>query len=373
MLRTETITNATARTSGHPQQPLEIWARHFRPRRQAGAHGGGRAPEGLTTTNHGDGMMEKQSAVASATGRQAAATSTLEVNGTSLAYIDQGQGYPVVLIHSSGASHRQWRDLINRLSDRYRVLAPDLHGHGDSPLPVRGDEFNQADDLAFVQALAVLAGEPFHLVGHSYGGAVALQAALALENHLLSLTLVEPAAFHLLRLQGETEPWEEISSVAKRHIELVRQGELERCADEFMAYWIGAESWAALPADRRSAISRTMPSIAAVFPNLFQESTGLADYEHLNVPTLLMRATETTRAASRVVDLLLDILPDRELVEIQGAGHMAPVTHSGAVNDAIEAHLDYRTIMASRRDSVLPGSHPITGMLGLDSLGQAFF
>ncbi len=120
MRRIETISYATARTAGQPQLPLEIRGRHFCPRRPEGAHAaaagngtgtsgnaGGRAPEALTTTNRGGGTMERQRAVASATDRQAGATRTLEVNGTSLAYMEQGQGYPVVLIHSSGVSHRQ--------------------------------------------------------------------------------------------------------------------------------------------------------------------------------------------------------------------------------------------------------------------------
>lgn len=57
------------------------------------------------------------------------------------------------------------------------------------------------------------------------------------------------------------------------------------------------------------------------------------------VPTLLVRGAATTLAARMVVELLRDALPQASLVEIEGAGHMAPLTHASEVNAAIEQHL----------------------------------
>ena len=82
-------------------------------------------------------------------------------------------------------------------------------------------------------------------------------------------------------------------------------------------------------------------------------------YAGVAVPTLLMRATETTLAASRVVDLLHSTLPNHELVEIGGAGHMSPVTHPEPVNDAIEAHLDRQTVNALMRFGAIAGARPL--------------
>src|SRR5262245_10636432 len=124
---------------------------------------------------------------------------TIDINGARVAYTAAGAGETVLLLHSSAASGGQWRSLAQRLQTRYRVIAPDLHGYGQSdqaPLPA---EPGLADAAALVEAvLAREAAGRIHLVGHSYGGAVALRFAADRAERLLSLTLIEPVSFHLL-------------------------------------------------------------------------------------------------------------------------------------------------------------------------------
>ena len=92
-------------------------------------------------------------------------------------YADDGRGQPVVLVHSSVSGNRQWRALTEALRDRYRVLALNLFGYGETtPWP------GKAPQSLYAQAQLVLAlGEgleaPLHLVGHSFGGSVALKVA----------------------------------------------------------------------------------------------------------------------------------------------------------------------------------------------------
>ncbi len=63
----------------------------------------------------------------------------IEVSGSGVEYIDQGSGEPAVLLHCSASSSGQWRGLIDRLSRRFRVIAPDLYGYGrTAPWPERG-------------------------------------------------------------------------------------------------------------------------------------------------------------------------------------------------------------------------------------------
>ena len=106
---------------------------------------------------------------------------------------------PVVLIHCSGSSGAQWRALAASLSDRYHVLAPDLIGYGGSAPWASRAEFCLAQEAALIRSLIGRLQRPVHLVGHSYGGAVALHIARTRPELLRSLTLVEPSAFHLLR------------------------------------------------------------------------------------------------------------------------------------------------------------------------------
>jgi pimeloyl-ACP methyl ester carboxylesterase len=262
---------------------------------------------------------------------------TLHFRGLTVACDDVGRGAPVLAVHGSAASSRLWAPLAAALGGRRRVVAPDLLGYGRStPWAVaRG----RATDLDVVLELARALGEPVHLVGHSYGGAVALRAAAELGPQVASLALVEPVAFHLLRLEGDPA-WREIEAVAARHIALVEAGDLEACADAFMGYWIGRAGWAAATAAMRARVVAAMPKVAEEWREALAESRGLAPYARVHAPALLVRGGRTTTAASRVVDLLARTLPGCAVAEIPDAGHMSPLTHAADVVRIIGAHVD---------------------------------
>jgi pimeloyl-ACP methyl ester carboxylesterase len=106
-----------------------------------------------------------------------------------------------------------------------------------------------------------------------------------------------------------------------------------------MGYWTGTDAWAAMPAENRARIVATMPKIAAEFRALFRNPETPRVYRRLRTPTLLVRGTRTTLAAHAVIERLAATLPQHELVEIAGAGHLAPLSHPDAVNAAIATHL----------------------------------
>ncbi|MGF1622262.1 MAG: alpha/beta fold hydrolase [Rhodomicrobiaceae bacterium] len=90
-------------------------------------------------------------------------------SGVEIAYIDEGEGAPIILSHCSSASHSMWRALIDELTPRRRVLAPDFIGYGQSGAWHCQRTFSLRDDAQILLDLAEIAGEPVHLVGHSYG------------------------------------------------------------------------------------------------------------------------------------------------------------------------------------------------------------
>ena len=105
-------------------------------------------------------------------------------------YSDDGAGAPVILIHSSACGNKQWRWLIGDLQDGYRLIALNLFGYGRTT-PWPDDRAQTLDDQAeLVAALAETIGQPIHLVGHSFGAAVAMKAALSLSPRVASLILL---------------------------------------------------------------------------------------------------------------------------------------------------------------------------------------
>src|SRR5690349_17749756 len=113
----------------------------------------------------------------------------IDVDGVPLAYDDVGTGLVVVLLHAGIADRRMWRHQITALRDRYRVLNVDLPGYGDSGLPRDG----YANHEAVAGLLDALDVEQATLVGCSFGGAVALDTALAYPDRVEALALFAPA------------------------------------------------------------------------------------------------------------------------------------------------------------------------------------
>ena len=88
---------------------------------------------------------------------------------------DDGQGHAVVLIHSSVSGNRQWRALVDALKDRCRVLAINLYGYGETTKWPEGLPQSLYAQAQLVLALCEEVGKPVSLVGHSFGGSVAVR------------------------------------------------------------------------------------------------------------------------------------------------------------------------------------------------------
>src|SRR5262245_37060519 len=124
----------------------------------------------------------------------------------------------VIALHCSGGSASHWSHLAEALRGRHEVAAPEHYGSQD--IGSWGGEHAFTLDDEAVRSIALIDrcdGDKVHLVGHSYGGGVALNIALARPNRIASMVLYEPTAFHLLRQLGDrgVEPHTEITRVAR--------------------------------------------------------------------------------------------------------------------------------------------------------------
>ena len=252
----------------------------------------------------------------------------------------EGQtGAAVVCLHSSTGSHAQWRGLASELSRRFRVTNFDLHGHGRSP-----DWPEAGARTLLVDAQAVMArmhAEPgIHLVAHSYGGAVAMQIALRHPKWVKSLALYEPVVFGMIqRLAPADVALREIEAVAMGARERVARGELADAAALFVDYWGGAGAWRSLDAAQQAVVMSRMVAVPNHFEATFAATWGRETLSRLTMPTLLMRGAQTRASSRRVAELLGALLPQVERREIEGAGHLGPITHGALVDREIVAHL----------------------------------
>ena len=175
---------------------------------------------------------------------------------------EAGRGAAVVCIHSSASSSAQWRLLMDRLAGRFRTLAVDLYGSGQSPRWPDPRPLSLADEAALLAPVFAAAGDRFHLVGHSYGGAVALEAARAEPGRVESLVLFEPVLFSLLIAEDPTQPAaREIAAVRDDTVAALERGDPYASGARFVDYWTGAGTWAALPERRREVLATAMPTV----------------------------------------------------------------------------------------------------------------
>ncbi|MGH2678704.1 MAG: alpha/beta fold hydrolase [Actinomycetota bacterium] len=121
-------------------------------------------------------------------------TERARVSGGELAYVDEGQGPAVVLLHGFPTSSHLWRDLVPMLASRFRAIAPDLLGYGDSTKPEDPEALTIRAQARHVgNLLDELGVTEFAAVGHDIGGGVA--QLLALEGGATTLILADPISF----------------------------------------------------------------------------------------------------------------------------------------------------------------------------------
>jgi lipase len=264
----------------------------------------------------------------------------VQVGPCTVAYHDSGAGTGVILAHCSSASHRMWVPLITDLQERYRVLAPDLIGYGKSDRWPADQRFDPSLDAEVLVRLAQMVNGPVHIAAHSYGAAAALEAARQIADRVISLTLIEPVAFHLLPTAGRAEEWAEISTIADGVWRAASRGAGRVAAGIYMRFWIGRMRWWLMPRRQRSRIIDTVGKVAAEFDGMRWVSTIPSDYQHIGAPTILMVGGRTRRPAKAVVEVLASNLPKAHVEVIPTAGHMSPFTHGDEVRSKIITHIN---------------------------------
>ena len=250
---------------------------------------------------------------------------------------EAGAGPAVVCLHANASVSAQWRALMDRLGHRRRLLAPDSYGAGQSPEWPSDRAITLADEARLIEPVLACAGERFALVGHSYGGAVALRVARMQPERVQALALYEPTLFALIDADGSPpNEADGIRDAVDAAAAALDAGDPDAAARAFIDYWSGPGSWDQTPGERRPALARSIRNARRWGHALFTEPVPLPA---LPMPVLLMTGTASTAAAHGVARRLIQTLPNVMHIEFAGLGHMGPITHPDIVNAEIERFL----------------------------------
>lgn len=251
-----------------------------------------------------------------------------------------GAGPAVVCPHANASTSSQWRDLTDALSARHRVLAPDLYGAGRSPDWPSGTTITLRDEVDFLAPVFEEAGDSFALVGHSYGAAVALIAALACPERVRALAIYEPTLFAAVDAQHpRPNGTEGIHETVAASVTALEADDRHEAARHFIDYWMGPGSLAAMPEQRRAPVVESVRNVRRWAHALTTEPTPPDAFAALDMPVLYMLGASSPEPVHAVARVLIPRLPEVKVVEFAGLGHMAPVTHAAVVNAEIERFL----------------------------------
>jgi pimeloyl-ACP methyl ester carboxylesterase len=234
---------------------------------------------------------------------------------------------PVVAIHSSASSPRQWKSYGEWLDPDVRLHTPFLLGYDADGAWSNGAPVTLEAEARHALA-TIAANQEVHLLAHSYGGAVALQAALLRPGLVRSITLYDPSVFHLLDQDGGSrEQAEEIRAVGRRVALLTLSGRNAEAAGLFVDYWSAPGTWARMAPSRQAEIVRRMPKVRAEFEALFHSRMDVSQLHPAGIPVRIVHGCASPAPARRVVELLRRQLPRAEVMSMPGLRHMAPLVN----------------------------------------------
>lgn len=243
-----------------------------------------------------------------------------------------------VLVHCALGHAGMLEGLAGHLSDVLSMTAFDLPGHGESA-PWDGGEV-QARAVAIA---ADLAGDgPVDLIGHSFGGTVALRLACERPELARSLTMIEPVFFSVLAADCPGLMAEHDAMIAPYDAAVAR-GDWPEAARLFTAIWGAGRPWEALSNAARAQIAARMPVVEAGSRAVMEDPARLVAsgaVDRLAVPALLVEGAQTNVYIRAICARLAARLPDAVQAVIPGAGHMAPLTHPAETAAAIRGLLD---------------------------------
>ena len=259
------------------------------------------------------------------------------VAGTELSYIDSGRGTPLVLIHGSGSDYRIWMSQIRPLAAKYRVIAYSRRYHTPNPWRGDGSDYSpalHADDL--VALLRSLNLGPAHLVGHSYGGTIALLVAGDHPELVRSVVAMEPGLPGMVTGEEGADLRAARQKVFDAAKAAIAAGDDQR-AIEILGDWaLQPRTYRQLSPPMKTMFLENVKSLKVLLasppppPNFTCE-----DAKKMRTPVLLVEGESSFRDMVAASQALQSCLPSAERVAIPHSTHNMQLDNPYAFNRAV--------------------------------------
>jgi pimeloyl-ACP methyl ester carboxylesterase len=254
-------------------------------------------------------------------------------------YEETGSGPTVVLVPGSCSTGAAWRPMMAAWDGRFRCVTTSLLGYGGTAERRDPKAPTIEPEAEAIEAVIHRAGGPVHLVGHSFGGSVAIAVALRRQVPIASLTIVEAPLVQLLRNLGEDEHYASFRPMTDIYFAAFESGEPEAVA-EMIDFYGGAGSFASWPPRLRAYAIETAHVNILDWACGYSFPESVAPIAELDVPTLVLWGGASPRAVQRANELLADRLPRSDRLTVAGAAHFMIATHAAEVAEAVVRHVE---------------------------------
>jgi pimeloyl-ACP methyl ester carboxylesterase len=257
---------------------------------------------------------------------------SVEIDGVSLAYEEQGSGTPAaLLVHGTGGAY--WADLPSRLAEERRTIWYHRRGFGQSAHPpIKDHPRHTADAAALLEALHAA---PAVVVGWSMGGVISLHLAVTRPELVKALVLIEPP-FHFRKNPNMAMLRSVLGAQFTRRFRGDRAATL-RFVRFSTAYADGGNGFDEAPAEAREAILDNAPAIMRELDSGTGEHVSNADLATISCPLVVLVGGRTSQNYVKAAERIREAVPHARVETVPGAGHILPLSHPGAVVEAVRS------------------------------------
>ena len=257
------------------------------------------------------------------------------INGATLHYQEQGQGHAIILLHAGIADSRMWQSQIDMLAQKYRVIAPDARGYGESPAPTENYVLHR-DVHALTNYLEI---KKCILMGASMGGGTAIDFTLAYPDMVEKLILVGSAISGYDFSDEETiEGWKSMYAPWEA-------SDFDAVADIEIDMWVVGRKRKLEAVDAKviqSVREMLLKSYETPDHDFEQEPDVLAidRLDQIQVSTLVIIGNHDTPDIQTMSEILENDIPKTKLVKMRGVAHLPNMEKPSEFNKIIQEFLE---------------------------------
>jgi pimeloyl-ACP methyl ester carboxylesterase len=239
-------------------------------------------------------------------------------------FLDEGQiDPPIILIHSTGTGSWQWNKYLELLKPR-RMIIPDLLGYAPTDPWKENSVPSHQVDYELVEKILLQQNNPVSLIGHSYGGFLALQLAKKHPKRITSLLLHEPVTWGVLQHSDKYHLQHSFCHLLDKLFSRGPSINPETWLELFIDYWNGSETWKQLPYKTKQLWITKFPKVYDEVHHLCHDKTPLRYWQKLTQPITITCGHQSPIHIKEVCDILASALSNTTLYKHHG-GHLSPL------------------------------------------------